>query len=155
LLAIELIAATANVRLLGTDPADCTYVNGGVVTSFPANLLQQARAALEGFDITAVISTRALLQEFNNGGQAVDFPPGIVECSPNTTKTLKSLARDPTTQSTCPGLNDSCARRNTCISQFGGSFSSAVFTKTVALNTYTNSFPAPACVRADETPFGR
>jgi len=38
-LARELIAATANFRLLGTVPGNCSYVHNGSVTHFPAYLL--------------------------------------------------------------------------------------------------------------------
>jgi hypothetical protein len=145
LLAVELIAATANVRLVGTDPADCTYMNGGVVTNFPANLLEQARAALGGYDITAIISQKALLQKFNDGGQAVDFPPGIVECSPNTTKALKLLARDATRQDTCPGVNNSCGAAAVVSFANTNQFAPAVFTASANLNAYTNNFPVPTC----------
>jgi hypothetical protein len=165
LLSIELISATANVRLLGTDPSDCTYVSGGVTTNFPANLLEQARTALEGFDTTVIMSMTALLQKFNRGGQANDFPPGLVECSPNTTGFLRSIARDPTRQGTCPGVNYSCATAETVFfpvtpSNPFAAFSNAVFSRSVNLRSYlsvnaitsssssSNSTPVNSCTMA-------
>jgi hypothetical protein len=50
-----------------------------------------------------------LLRKFNNGGTANEFPPGLVECSPNKTSDLRKISRDPTTEFNCPGLNESCA----------------------------------------------
>jgi hypothetical protein len=108
-LSVELIAATANVRLLGTKPDNCTYSNGGTVTNFPANLLTLARTVASGNDPAACKQMTALLRKFNNSGSNNDFTNNLVECSPNDKQTLKSLARDPTSQVTCPGINDNCA----------------------------------------------
>jgi hypothetical protein len=145
-LAVELIAAIANVQLLGTDPSQCSFVNAGTNVFFGTDLLDQARITAAGADVTAIVSMTALLHLFNNGGQVGDFPPGVVECSPTKSGVLKKLARDPTTAGTCPGLNNGCASAEQVVfPSSAGSFSSAVFTKTVTLNTFTNSFPSPAC----------
>jgi hypothetical protein len=145
-MAVELIAAIANVQLLGTDPSECSYVNAKTNVNFSSDLLDQARTTAAGADPVAIASMTALLRLFNDGGQVNNFPTGIVECSATKSGVLKKLARDPTTQSTCPGVNNSCAASEPVVFPSStGSFSSAVFTKTVALNTYTNSFPSPLC----------
>jgi hypothetical protein len=108
-LSVELIAATANVRLLGTQPGNCTYSNGGTVTNFPSDLLQLARTVASGNDPIACNQMTVLLRKFNNSGSNNNFPGNLVECSANDRKSLKSIARDPTSQFTCPGLNDNCA----------------------------------------------
>jgi hypothetical protein len=148
LLAVEVIAATANVRLLGTNPTNCTYSTGSTITNFPADLLHQGLLALEGDDPTAMASVRVLLEKFNAGGQTGDFPPGIVECTPNTSKFLKSIARDPTRQGTCGGINNSCS--NAMAVYFPASsnpFASGKFSQSISLlpTTYPPSFPAPTC----------
>jgi len=107
-LAVELIAATANVRLLGTSPQNCTYTVNGTVTNFPPNLLQLARAAAAGVDPAACENMTALLQLFNSSGANNNFPGDLVECSPIKKKQAKLAARDPTTQISCPGLNINC-----------------------------------------------
>jgi hypothetical protein len=109
LLAPELIAAIANSRLFRTKPDNCTYFDGLTVTNFPANLIQQARLAAEGADIAQMKTMTALLRKFNSSGVINDFPAGLAECSPNPTKLLRRLARDPTTRFSCPGVNDNCA----------------------------------------------
>ena len=145
-LAKELIAAMANTEYLGTDPSLCTYVNAHTNTTFPSDLISQAITVATGVDVGAMTSMTALLRAFNNGGQVNDFPTGIVECTPTASKLLKSLARDPTTQATCPGVNNSCAAAATvAFPSSAGSFSSAVFNQSVNLMHYTNSFPSPAC----------
>ena len=145
-LAIELIAATANVRLLGTDPGDCTYINGVTTTNFPANLLQQARVAAAGDDIVAVRSMTALLKEFNSSGLTNDFPAGLVDCSAQKSKDLKKLSRDSTTQSTCGGGIDSCDGAEAVIfPNSSDPFASAVFTRSVNLSKFTNSVQSATC----------
>jgi hypothetical protein len=108
LLAAELIAATANVRLLGTAPSNCTYVVGSTITNFPSNLLSQARTVAAGEDIDASLAMRDLLHKFNLSGVTNDFPSGLYECSPWRSSALKKLSRDPTTKLSCPGKNDQC-----------------------------------------------
>ena len=58
-----------------------------------------------------------LLRKFNNSGLLADFPFGLNECSALDPKTLRALARDPTSQLTCPGPNDSCATAEAVIFQ--------------------------------------
>jgi len=109
LLAIELIAATANVRLLGTQPSNCTYVvNGGTTTSSPADLLAQARQVAGGADPVACQTMTLLLRRFNNRGVTNNFVGNLAECSPVAAKMLRNISRDPTTQISCPGINNSC-----------------------------------------------
>jgi hypothetical protein len=139
-LSAELIAATANVRLLGTRPNNCSYKNGGVVTNFPANLLQLARAAASGTDPIACNQMTALLRKFNNSGVNNNLPGNLVECSPNSKNTLKQIARDPTTQLTCPGLNDNCATPEEVYFQSKTPpFSKAKFNRGVNLYNYSGA----------------
>jgi len=140
-LAIELIAAIANTTLLGTFPPNATYVNGHTVTNFPGDLISQARTAAAGFDITAVHSMTALLKKFNSSGQTNDLPNGLVECSAQPSKTLKSISRDPTLQDTCPGINDTCFAAKTIV--FSGE--NAVFSDSVSLAGFHDDIPSPAC----------
>ena len=145
-LAVELIAAIANVQLFGTQPGQVSYVNAHTNVTFAANLIDQARQVAAGEDPVAITSMTALLKKFNSGGETNNFPDGLVECSATSTKVLKSLARDPTTQATCPGVNNSCAAAATvAFPSSAGSFSSAVFTKSVNLSSFTNAFPSPTC----------
>jgi hypothetical protein len=130
---------------MGTSPNNCTYFNGVATVPFPADLLHQARVAMEGDDVVAIVAMKALLMQFNKGGQANDFPPGIFECSPTSTKILKSMARDATRQNTCPGPNNSCDTAQAVLFSSAGSFSSAVFTGSANLTHNTNSFPSPVC----------
>ncbi len=74
-LAVELIAAIANVQLLGTDPSQCSFVNAKTNVNFSSDLLDQARIAAAGSDVSAIVSMTAMLHLFNGGGQANDFPP--------------------------------------------------------------------------------
>lgn len=145
-LAVELIAATANSGLLGTWPGNATYVNGGTVTNFPADLIPQARAAAAGFDVGTIRSMTALLKLFNRSGLTNDLPNGLVECSPQPSKTLKPISRDPMTRATCPGVNNSCdSAEVVAFPTSANPFAPAVFTRGLSLNTYTNNMPSPAC----------
>jgi hypothetical protein len=145
-LAVELIAATANVGLLGTFPLNATYSNGSTVTNFPADLLAQARAAAAGFDVGAIRGMTALLRKFNSSGLTNDFPNGLVDCSAQPSKTLKTISRDPTTQATCPGTNNRCdAAETVSFPNSSDPFASAVFTRTVNLSTFTNNIASPSC----------
>jgi hypothetical protein len=145
-LAVELIAAIANTSLLGTFPPNATYVSGHTVTTFPADLISQARNAAAGFDIPTIQSMTILLKQFNSSGLTNNLPNNLVECSAQTSKALKTISRDPTTQETCPGVNTSCATAEQMVfPSSAGSFTSAVFTRTVALNNSPDSFPGPAC----------
>lgn len=145
-LSTELIAAEANTEYLGTDPSQLTYLSGGTNVAFPADLVDQGQSAAAGADTTAIVSMTALLRAFNASGQTNNLPTGIVECSPSKPSALKKLSRDPTTQDTCPGVNNSCgAAEEVAFPSSAGSFSSAVFTRSVNLGSFTNSFPSPAC----------
>jgi hypothetical protein len=145
-LAVELIAATANAVFLGTYPPNATYLSGKTVTNFPADLLSQARTAGAGYDITAIRSMTALLKKFNSSGVTNNYPNGLVECSAQSAKILRPIARDPMTQSTCPGVNNSCdAAAVISFSNITNPFAPAVFTASAALSAYTNNMPSPAC----------
>jgi len=108
-LAPELIAAIANNVLLGTAPVNANYNNGGVLTNFPSDLINQATQASAGSDVGQIQLLTALLRKFNTSGVTNNFRPGLVECSPNPTAFLRQITRDPTSYYNCPGLNDSCA----------------------------------------------
>ena len=145
-LATELVAATANFRLLGTKPQNATYFNGTMVTNFPVNLLSQARTVASGFDPIAMRSMTALLKKFNSSGVTNDLPAGLVECSAQASSILKPISRDATTQDTCPGVNNSCgAAAVIAFPNSSNPFAPAVFAQSLSLATYTNNMPAPAC----------
>jgi len=48
-----------------------------------------------------------VLQTVQQSGVTNNFLDAV-ECSVTAAKALKKLSRDPTTQDTCPGRNDSC-----------------------------------------------
>jgi hypothetical protein len=145
-LAVELIAATANFRLLGTKPATATYVNSGVVTNFPSDLLSQAQTAGAAFDVPSIQSMTALLRKYNASGLTNDLPNGLVECSPQTAKILRPISQDPMTQNTCPGPNNSCGSAAVVsFSTNSSPFAPAVFKQTVNTSISTDNMPAPAC----------
>ena len=106
-LAPELIAAIANNVLLGTGPGNARYNNGGVLTSFPDDLIEQAGQAAAGGDVVQIQLMTRLLHKFNGSGVTNDFIYGV-ECSPNSHSFLTKIAHDPTTFLNCPGLNSSC-----------------------------------------------
>ncbi len=108
-LATELIAALANRGLLGTEPEDCTYLDGGTTTNFPATLLEEAQASLAGEDVDAIRAMNVLLRKFNFSGLTNDLPGELTECSPADTRMLRAISRDPTSQFSCPAINESCA----------------------------------------------
>ena len=141
-LAVELIAATANVRLLGTQPSNCTYVvNGGTTTSFPADLLAQARQVAGGVDPVACQTMTLLLRKFNNRGATNNFVGNLAECSPVAAKMLRSISRDLTTQISCPGVNNSCDSAEAVVfSTSSNPFAPASFSRTVSLLGFTSSF---------------
>jgi hypothetical protein len=145
-LAVELVAATANTVLLGTQPSNCPLLNGGISTNFAANLLQQARRALAGEDIAAIQRMTVLLRKFNSSGLTNNFVGAMVECSATGSSRLRSLARDPSTQRSCPGLNDECEAAEAVIfADDGGLFASAEFRRSVDLSKYSDSLPASSC----------
>ncbi len=140
-LAVELIAAMANTTLLGTFPPNATYVNGRTVTNFPADLISQAQGAGAGFDVNAIHSMTALLKKFNASGQTNNLPNGLVECSPQTSRTLKPIARDPMMQDTCPGVNGTCFAAKTIVF----SDENPVFKDSASLGGFQNTMPIPTC----------
>jgi hypothetical protein len=144
-LAVELIAAIANTELLGAIPSQSSYVNAGTNVFFASDLTDQAISVADGPDTAAIVSMTALLRLFNSSGAANNFPSGIVECSVTSPKILRALARDPTTQATCPGVNNSCETAEVVFFPNKGPFSSAVFKRSVNLTSYTNSFASPSC----------
>jgi hypothetical protein len=145
-LSVELIAASANVALFDTFPGSATYMNGGVTTNFPPDLLSQAQTVNAGYDTTAIHVMTALLRKFNSSGVTNNLPNGLVECSPQSAHLLKSDSQDPTLQDTCPGVNNSCASAQ--VVMFPNSsdpFARALFTASAALNSYTNNMPTNSC----------
>jgi hypothetical protein len=145
-LAVELTAAIANTRLLGTKPANATYFDGVTVTNFPANLIQQARTAASSDDINAVQSMTALLTKFNSSGLTNNFQSGLVECSAQKSKDLRKLSRDPTTQLTCPGVSTTCDSAEAVVfPNSGDPFASAVFARSVNLSKVIGSVQSPSC----------
>jgi hypothetical protein len=154
-LAVELIAATANASLLNTFPGNATYVNGGVTTNFPPDLISQAQAVGGGYDPVAINTMTALLKKFNSSGVTNNLPNGLVECSPQTGKfttpsgiktTLKQISQDPMLQDTCPGVNNSCSAAQVIVfPNSSDPLVRAVFTTSVSLGSYTNNMPGPAC----------
>jgi len=140
-LAVELIAAYANTTLLGTFPPNATYVSGRTVTNFPADLISQARGAGAGFDITAIHTMTALLRKFNSSGLTNNLPNGLVECSPQTSRTLKPIARDPMMQDTCPGVNNTCLAAKTIVF----SVANPVFKDSASIVGFPNTMPVPTC----------
>ena len=158
-LAVELIAATANASLLGTFPGNATYVNGGVTTNFPPDLISQAQAVGAGYDVVAIHTMTALLAKFNSSGLTNNLPNGLVECSPQTSKTLKKISQDPMSQATCPGVNNSCSAAQVIVfPNSSDPFAKAVFRTSVSLDAYTNNMPAPTlCLPASAAgmPCGR
>ncbi|MCG3149752.1 MAG: hypothetical protein PCFJNLEI_03217 [Verrucomicrobiae bacterium] len=136
-LAVELIAAQANNALLGTAPGNCSYYNGVTQVNFPSDLIELAGAACRGDDILQVRLFTALLQKFNNSGVTNDFPVGLFECSEVKAKVLRKLAKDPTTQTTCPGINDRAATAESIVS--------FPFKQSVDLTKYSNAVGPTDC----------
>ncbi len=136
-LAVELIAAIANNVLLGTGPEYASYSSNGVTVSFPPDLIDLAGIVAAGQDPVAAKDMTSVLKKFNNSGVTNDFPSELVECSPNDKRTLKSISRDPTTQFTCPGLNDNCAAAQEVFFQAKNPpYSKAKFTASANLENY-------------------
>ena len=90
-----------------------------------------------GNDIAQIKTMTVLLGKFNKSGITNDFPAGLAECSPGKASVLRKLARDPTTQVTCPGLNENAAQ--------AWSIVSFPFSQSVNLTKYTNDFPGSTC----------
>jgi hypothetical protein len=133
-LAVELIAALANNTLLGTVPGNCTAADGTVI---PTDLIPQAAAAAAGEDVVPIKYYTALLTKFNNSGLRDNFQGGLQECSPTPARFLAPVARDPTTQLNCPGINDDIPRAQAV---FG-----FPFTTSVDLRLYHKDVPDPLC----------
>ena len=107
-LAVEIIAAQANFIYLGTYPTDCFYSNGSTLTNFPLDLVEQAKSACGSTRVDDIHVYTALLRRFNYTGMTNNFYGALKECDATSTKTLRLVSRDPTSQLTCPGLNDRC-----------------------------------------------
>ena len=146
-LAVELIAAIANTKLLHTSPTDETYFNGTNTVSFPSDLLQQSRTAGSSDDINTVRTMTALLKKFNNSGSTNDFPIGLVECDIQRNKDLKGVAQDPTTQLTCGGAGNTCdSAESVVFANAGNPFARAIFSRSVTMHFGgTNSVGVPTC----------
>jgi hypothetical protein len=82
LLARHTLVATCNTRLFGTDTE-------------PANLIEQAIAALSGTDCDLMKQLQGMLDAYNNSGTEEDFPEGF-DGGPATPTHAQSLASDPT-----------------------------------------------------------
>ena len=136
-----MIAAYANTTLLGTFPPNATYVNGHTVTNFPADLISQAKNVAAGFDTTAIRSMTAFLKKFNTSGLTNNLPNGLNECSAQSSKILKPISRDPTTQDSCPGVNDTCLAAKTIF--FSGV--NPVFKDSVSIANLQDNMPIPTC----------
>jgi hypothetical protein len=108
-MAFHLIAAYANVALLGTDPGNCSDPLGG---SIPSNLLQQAREAGACSDVQAIRSITGILGKFNESGDSAGFPEGLSACSANP-KQGRSVAVDVTTMMNC-NTTANCAAGAAC-----------------------------------------
>lgn len=143
--AVELIAALANTVMFGTRPENCVYINSGVHTNFPADLIEQARLTLTGEDIAAVRAMGVLLRKFNLSGARAQFPVGddFVECSQDPSAVLRRSSRDPTTQNSCPGVNDSCqAAEAVVFPATTNIFARPLFARSVDLTPYTDQLPS-------------
>jgi len=139
-MAPELIAAIANNVLLGTTPANASYKNGRGTTNFPPDLIEQAGNAAAGVDIAQIRLLTALLHKFNASGVTNNFyaPLGQVECSPNPRAFLRSIARDPTTDLNCPGLNDTCATAEVVVFPNSNPSPLASFQRTVDMRKFAS-----------------
>lgn len=135
--ASEMIAATANVVLLGTDPGTCLYNLNGTPTPFATNLLQAAAAVATEEDVDALRVMTSRLRRFNNLGETNQLPVAMVVCDAQKRKELRSAARDATTRTSCPGLNDSCDAAQ-IILHFP-------YKTSVNLTKYTDVFQSPTC----------
>jgi hypothetical protein len=139
-LATELIAAIANVRVFGTDPTFC---------NFPATLIDDARAAAAGDRIEAIQNASSLLRQFNSSGTTNDFPAGLFECAAPDKNSLKSESRDPTLQSTCPGVNDSCTAAEALYFKQGkaGILSQAKLSRRAVITSFADDIRSPTCAQ--------
>jgi hypothetical protein len=108
-LAFHLIAAIANVELLGTKPNSCTGIDG----TLPGSLIEDARAAAACGDLAEIHRLTGLLGEFNESGDAAGFPEGLKSCKADP-KGAKAAAIDPTTIMNCNSQTSNCAAGQAC-----------------------------------------
>jgi len=99
-MAPELIAAIANNVLLGTGPESA---------GFPADLIEQAAHVAAGPDVVQIATMTATLKKFNSSGLTNNFTAGLLECTANTRKELRAIAKTAITPLNCPGQNETCA----------------------------------------------
>jgi hypothetical protein len=146
-LAVELIAALANVNILGTRPEAMTYTVGNVAVPFPASLLDDARAAAAGDNLEDIAIYTGLLRKFNRSGVTNQFPSPLLECSPQDSQTLRRLARDPTDRFSCPGPNDDCLSALGLVfpNDSGGVFGQAKTKARADLSRLGDSLFSPSC----------
>ncbi|NQU09589.1 hypothetical protein HQ590_02265 [bacterium] len=90
---------------------------------------------------------RKLLREFNSSGVTNNLPQGIVECSPIRKKELKPIARDPSTASTCPGINDTCLVAENILR--------VPVKRSLKLNKHTDGEDGPSCFGGGRDAFYR
>lgn len=146
-LSIELLAAAANVNLLGTLPSVATYNNGRTRAHFPDSLLCDGVTALRSDSLENMVAVTALLRKFNASGLTNQFPAGLVECDALPKKVARSISRDPTTQLNCPGLNDTCETAMVVLFPNAQTniLAQAVFTSRADLRKYSDSVASPDC----------
>jgi hypothetical protein len=118
------------------------YTIHGVTTNFPQNLLQQARVVARGNDPVADSTMTLLLRKFNQNGVAQNFiGSNLTQCSPTNTALLRGIARDPTTQLNCPGLNSSCDTAEAIVFKNASNpFAAAKFSESISLVKYQSTF---------------
>ena len=59
---------------------------------------------------------------------------------------MRPISRDPTTQDTCPGLNNTCgAAQAVSFPNSADPFASAQFNSSVSLDNYTDNIQSPTC----------
>ncbi|HUJ10762.1 MAG TPA: vWA domain-containing protein [Verrucomicrobiae bacterium] len=144
-LAVQLMAAIANTKLLHTNPSDQTYFNGVTTVNFPPDLLQQARTAAGTEDVRSINTSKALLRKFNRSGVTNNFPVGLVECSAKRGTQLRGISVDPTTQSTCPQSGNTCAFAESVVFPTGNPFARAVYSSSASTFEAVDSVPSPTC----------
>jgi hypothetical protein len=112
-LGFHLIAAIANVQLLGTNPAGCYYNDdAGKPVFFPATLISDAQKAAACGDLGEIRKMTGLLDKFNNSGDDADFPAGWYPCKADP-RGAKAAMMDPTTKASCDDLSN-CAAGKAC-----------------------------------------
>jgi hypothetical protein len=109
-LAFHLIAAIANVELLGTDPSGCRDLLGNPL---PGDLIEKAREAAACGDLADIHMYTDLLDQFNNSGDDADFPDPLHSCKADP-KGAKAAAVDPTTIANCNSQTNNCAAGAAC-----------------------------------------